>query len=126
MQANHNIRYRLTTPNTVLMVRPSGFRPNEQTAIDNSFQKPGTSSERSKAKVSENASAEFDEMVQTLRKNDIAVEVFNTEGDSTPDAVFPNNWLSTHHNGLLVTYPMHCENRRAERREDIVSFLKQH
>nr|WP_283625705.1 arginine N-succinyltransferase [Alteromonas macleodii] len=126
MQASHIKNSRLTTPNSVLMVRPCAFRPNEQTAKDNSFQKPLVSTGRNRAEISKNACAEFDEMVRTLRMNHITVEVFETEGENTPDAVFPNNWLSTHPNGLLVTYPMYCENRRAERRDDIVSYLQQH
>ncbi|HAO17443.1 MAG TPA: amidinotransferase, partial [Alteromonas macleodii] len=108
MQASHIRNSRLTTPNSVLMVRPCAFRPNEQTAKDNSFQKPLVSTGKNRAEISKNACAEFDEMVRTLRMNHITVEVFETEGENTPDAVFPNNWLSTHPNGLLVTYPMYC------------------
>ncbi|OJF68509.1 hypothetical protein BK026_06755 [Alteromonas sp. V450] len=126
MQASYITNSRLTTPNTVLMVRPCGFRPNEQTAKDNSFQKPLVATQKSREEISKNACMEFDEMVRTLRANHITVEVFETEKENTPDSVFPNNWLSTHPNGLLVTYPMHCENRREERRKDIVSYLQQH
>ncbi|MHC6646720.1 citrulline utilization hydrolase CtlX [Alteromonas sp. HB246098] len=126
MQASHITNTRLTTPNTVLMVRPCHFRPNEQTAKDNSFQKPFVLKRENIEEISKNACIEFDEMVRTLRINHMTVEVFETEDEKTPDSVFPNNWLSTHPNGLLVTYPMYCENRRNERRGDIISYLQKH
>lgn len=126
MQTTQSLITCSTIPNTVLMVRPFGFRPNEQTAKDNSFQKSYALSQFAMKEISESANIEFDEMVRTLQKNGITVEVFNSEKEDTPDAVFPNNWFSTHPNGLLVTYPMYCENRRNERREDIVSYLQKH
>ena len=126
MQDSHIKNSRLTTPNSVLMVRPCHFRPNEQTAKDNSFQKPFVLKRENIEEISKNACIEFDEMVRTLRINHITVEVFETENEKTPDSVFPNNWLSTHPNGLLVTYPMYCENRRNERRGDIVRYLQKH
>ena len=126
MQTNYAVSTKSIIPNTVLMVRPNAFRPNEQTAKDNSFQAPLDIVNANTSKISEDAKREFDDMVSTLRRNDINVEVFESEEKNTPDSVFPNNWLSTHPNGLLITYPMHCENRRVERRDDIVSYLQQH
>lgn len=126
MQTNYAVSTKSIIPNTVLMVRPNAFRPNEQTAKDNSFQAPLDIVNANTSKISKDAKREFDDMVSTLRRNDINVEVFESEEKNTPDSVFPNNWLSTHPNGLLITYPMHCENRRAERRDDIVSYLQQH
>ncbi len=88
MQASHIKNSRSTTPNSVLMVRPCAFRPNEQTAKDNSFQKPLVSTGKNRAKISKNACAEFDEMVRTLRMNHITVEVFETEGETRPMPYF--------------------------------------
>lgn len=107
----------------VLMVRPLAFRPNEQTAKDNRFQQVLPDNLVQLNRVAQQATSEFDAMVQTLQANHIAVSVFEASNPNTPDAVFPNNWLSTHSNGLVVTYPMYCENRRAERREDVIAYL---
>jgi arginine N-succinyltransferase len=116
----------LNTPQHVLMVRPIAFRPNEQTAHDNTFQHTLPLSQTEQDALAKQALAEFDAMVEVLNANDITVSVFDAIDKNTPDAVFPNNWLSTHPCGMLVTYPMFCENRRAERRNDIVNYLKGH
>lgn len=96
---------------TVLMIRPGSFRSNEETAINNYFQHRGQSE---KIKVS--AQLEFDHFVATLRKNDIQVIVIENDPDrDTPDALFPNNWISLHQGSKIVIYPMFAENRRRER-----------
>lgn len=124
MSAIHHSHARSNTPQHILMVRPIGFRPNEQTAHDNTFQQSLPQTQADQASLGARAVAEFDAMVKVLNANDIAVSVFDAIDQNTPDAVFPNNWLSTHPSGMLVTYPMYCENRRAERRIDIVNYLK--
>ncbi|NNT72531.1 amidinotransferase [Flavobacterium sp. IMCC34852] len=111
------------TTNSILMIRPVAFRMNEQTAVNNYYQKvlDGLSPETVNAK----AQAEFDAFVNKLRKvgvNVIVVE--DTLEPNTPDSIFPNNWISFHENGDVVLYPMFAENRRAERREDILDILE--
>jgi len=111
------------TTNSILMIRPVAFRMNEQTAVNNYYQKvlDGLSPETVNAK----AQQEFDTFVNKLRKvgvNVIVVE--DTLEPNTPDSIFPNNWISFHENGDVALYPMFAENRRAERREDILDTLE--
>jgi hypothetical protein len=105
------------------MIRPVAFRMNEQTAVNNYYQKvlDGLSPETVNAK----AQAEFDAFVNKLRKVGVNVVVIeDTLEPNTPDSIFPNNWISFHENGDVVLYPMFAENRRAERREDILDILE--
>ena len=111
------------TTNSILMIRPVAFRMNEQTAVNNYYQKvlDGLSPET----VNEKAQAEFDAFVAKLRKVGVNVIVVDdTLEPNTPDSIFPNNWISFHENGDVVLYPMFAENRRAERREDILDILE--
>ena len=112
------------TTQTVLMIRPVAFRMNEQTAVNNYYQKvmdgilPAT--------VNAKAQLEFDEFVTKLKNvgvNVIVVE--DTLDPNTPDSIFPNNWISFHQTGDVVLYPMFAENRRLERREDILDLLEE-
>ncbi len=105
------------------MIRPVAFRMNEQTAINNYYQKvlDGLSPETVNIKAQE----EFDTFVNKLRMVGIDVTVVDdTLEPSTPDSIFPNNWISFHENGDVVLYPMFAENRRLERREDILDVLE--
>jgi hypothetical protein len=111
------------TTNTILMIRPVAFRMNEQTAVNNYYQKvlDGLSPETVNAK----AQQEFDTFVAKLRKAGVNVTVVeDTLDPSTPDSIFPNNWISFHESGDVVLYPMFAENRRPERREDILDILE--
>jgi hypothetical protein len=111
------------TTNSILMIRPVAFRMNEQTAINNYYQKvlDGLSPETVNTKAQE----EFDTFVNKLRIVGIDVTVVDdTMEPSTPDSIFPNNWISFHENGDVVLYPMFAENRRLERREDILDILE--
>lgn len=111
----------MQTTSTVLMVRPVRFGFNEQTAASNAFQDPGF---RNKG-VQHAALEEFDHFVETLRENGISVIVIEDAPEPhTPDSIFPNNWISTHNNGLIYLYPMEAENRRLERRTDIIDYLR--
>jgi len=104
------------------MIRPAHFGANPETANDNSFQSKGTPP----ANLAELARSEFDALVEELRLSGIDVMVFeDRENLVLPDAVFPNNWLSFHGNGVVFIYPMHPPSRRAERRDDIVSLCEQ-
>ena len=104
------------------MIRPSAFRMNTETAVNNYFQKTieGLSDQDANAK----AQQEFDAFVEKLRKEGISIYVFqdSTEPD-TPDSIFPNNWVSFHSDGRIVMYPIFAENRRLERREEIFEIL---
>ena len=111
------------TTNSVLMIRPVAFRMNEQTAVNNYYQKvlDGLSKETVNAKAQE----EFDALVRKLQLVGVNVIVVDdTLNPDTPDSIFPNNWISFHENGDVVLYPMFAENRREERREDIMDILE--
>ena len=113
------------TTSTLLMIRPVGFRMNEQTAVNNYYQKvlDGLSPE----KVNEAAIQEFDRFVGVLECKGInVISIQDTPNPDTPDSIFPNNWVSFHHDGRVALYPMFAENRRLERREDIFDDLKNH
>lgn len=110
--------------NAILMIRPVAFRMNEQTAVNNYYQKvlDGLTPENVNAKAQE----EFDTFVQKLKMVGIDVTVVDdTLNPDTPDSIFPNNWISFHENGDVALYPMFAENRRAERREDILDILEE-
>ncbi len=103
------------------MVRPHGFAPNAETAASNAFQRPA---EQGLAELRRQAIAEFDGMVGALREAGIAPLVFeDTDEPVKPDAVFPNNWVTSHADGRVFLYPMESVARRAERRLDIVESL---
>jgi hypothetical protein len=107
---------------TILMVRPVNFRFNEQTATNNYYQKQlvGLSS----IQIQQKAQQEFDDFVALLKSKEIIVEVIeDTVEPSTPDSIFPNNWISFHQEGAIGLYPMYAQNRRLERREDIITTL---
>lgn len=110
--------------NSILMIRPVAFRMNEQTIVNNHFQKELR--EMLPSAVNAKAQQEFDAFVEQLRAVGVNVVVVDDllETD-TPDSIFPNNWVSFHENGDVVLYPMFAENRRAERREDVLDILEQ-
>jgi hypothetical protein len=108
--------------NSVLMIRPSRFYPNPETAADNAFQR---NTDRDSFALALLARREFDAAVQTLRAAGVNVHVFEDTADpEKPDAVFPNNWISTHHDGRIALFPMYSALRRCERRQDIVEELR--
>ena len=110
--------------NSVLMIRPCRFYPNPETAADNAFQ---ARLDRAADTLSPVARKEFDAAVQTLRASGVNVHVFeDTAEPEKPDAVFPNNWISTHHDGRIALFPMYSAMRRRERRHDIVGELRKH
>ncbi len=111
----------MTLASTILMVRPAAFGFNEETAANNYFQfNPGLS----KVELQQKALAEFDRMVLKLRENDIDVIVIDDSRDPPkPDAIFPNNWLSTSPGGTLFVYPLYAPSRRTEKRDEILEQL---
>lgn len=101
------------------MVRPAKFAFNPQTAATNSFQSPNSED------VHEQALAEFDSVVAQFRGAGIHIELIQDDAASPlPDSIFPNNWFSTHPRGELLLYPMLTENRRAERKKEIIDLLR--
>jgi hypothetical protein len=108
--------------NAVVVIRPHYFRPNEVTAQDNAFQK--TDAQANAAEISKRALIEVNGLISKLREHDIRVHDFDDKSDQTPDSVFPNNWFSTHAGGHVAIYPMYPENRRIERRSDVIEMLK--
>ena len=118
----------MQTTDKVLMIRPVRFSYNSQTAVNNAFQESGIPEELSQRQ----ALKEFDAYVEMLRNEGIEVMVVeDTATPHTPDSIFPNNWLSLHSaeeladvgSRVAVLYPMFAENRRAERRQDIIEAL---
>ena len=107
----------------LIMIRPVHFAFNEQTAESNAFQDVKLAAQP-KDIAQEDARGEFDEMVQQLQAMGVEVMVYEDTSDSdTPDSIFPNNWVSFHASGKVVIYPMQAENRRLERRQDIIDDL---
>ncbi|WP_419213907.1 citrulline utilization hydrolase CtlX [Maribacter sp. X9] len=108
--------------NTILMIRPVSFRMNEQTAVNNFFMED---IDMKNYVINENAQKEFDAFVTVLKNHGVNVIVVeDTKEPDTPDSIFPNNWISFHSNGTVGIYPMFAENRRNERREDILEILE--
>ena len=109
----------MQTTNHILMIRPVGFRFNEQTAGNNKFQQASAEDD-----VQQQALKEFDDFAALLRSHEIEVTVVDDTIDpETPDSIFPNNWVSFHENGEVFLYPMYSENRRLERRKEILEQL---
>lgn len=116
---------RSQTTSNILMIRPVNFGFNQETAESNAFQN-AEFGKQNKDKSQQIALGEFDEMVSNLRKVGVNIIVIDdTSETDTPDSIFPNNWVSFHGNGTVITYPMQAENRRLERREDIIKLLSE-
>ncbi|HBB48544.1 MAG TPA: amidinotransferase, partial [Flavobacteriaceae bacterium] len=109
--------------NTILMIRPAVFRMNEETAVNNYFQ---NSLSQTDQEVIDLARAEFDAFVTQLREQGIQIIVVDDDPAlDTPDSIFPNNWISFHSDGRVALYPMFAENRRRERREEVLEAVEQ-
>ncbi len=109
---------------TVLMIRPANFRANAQTIENNYYQNKAEN--LLPATLQAKALAEFDDFVKQLETIGVRVIVIDdTPTPDTPDAVFPNNWVSFHNTGTVAVYPMFAPNRRLERREDVLDRLEE-
>jgi hypothetical protein len=107
-------------PSAVVMIRPLHFRSNPDTAVDNAFQTSGPAT----ASVAQEAYQEVTRMAHTLEKAGVTVHLFDDEAGDRPDAVFPNNWFSTHAGGHVAIYPMATPSRQRELRWDVIQLLK--
>lgn len=110
----------MQTTSHLLMIKPVAFDFNTETAVNNAFQQQGSNDQ-----AQEKAEAEFDGFVQKLSDAGIDVTVVqDTPIPHTPDSIFPNNWISFHHDGSIVLYPMFAENRRAERKQNVFDTIQ--
>ena len=110
-------------PGAVVMVRPHRFHPNPETAADNTFQALATT--HPATETARRAHAEVTAAAAQLEAAGVRVHLFDDLGErNTPDSVFPNNWFSTHAGGHVAIYPMVADNRRRERRSDVIELLK--
>ncbi|HWY78807.1 MAG TPA: arginine deiminase-related protein [Candidatus Sulfotelmatobacter sp.] len=110
----------------IIMVRPDHFGFNSQTAKTNPFQHIPTTVHKSAAEIRHAAIGEFTKMVEELKQHGIEVSLLPSRLDvTTPDAVFPNNWFSSHHDGKLIIYPILTQNRRSERQIEVLLTLLQ-
>ncbi len=109
-------------PQSIMMIRPAAFGFNAQTAPSNAFQQSVI--DRTET-IQQRAFDEFNRMVDLLESNDIDVHVFDDSPEILkPDAIFPNNWISFHPDGKVILYPMLAQNRRLERRVDVIQSLQ--
>jgi hypothetical protein len=109
----------MQTTSHILMIRPSHFDFNKETAVNNSFQ-----INTGDHLVPEKALNEFDQFVIKLRSYDIDVTVVQDTADPyTPDSIFPNNWISFHSEDTICLYPMFAENRRKERKQSVLDQI---
>ena|GEM_PF-3397766 len=116
----------IQAPGAVVMIRPHCFHPNPETAADNAFQRCGAEhNNEERAGIAAAARNEVTNAAAALEAAGVRTHVFDDHGESqTPDSVFPNNLFSTHPGGHIALYPMHCANRRRERRTDLIKMLK--
>jgi hypothetical protein len=104
----------------VLMIRPLHFVFNEETAVNNSFQVKGDQED-----LAHKAVEEFDGLVSELKSAGIEVTIVEDSADPhTPDAIFPNNWISFHESGVYCLYPMFAPNRRKERKAEVLDLIR--
>ena len=112
----------MESPTTLLLIRPSHIRSNEETALNNYYQQ----SHLQHQDFETLAHQEFNNLVDQLNVIGVNTLVYEINDDlNTPDAHFPNNWISFHENGIVALYPMFASNRRLERRNSVLTFIKQ-
>ena len=113
---------RKQTTRHLLMVRPANFAYNEETAVNNAFQTRAEANQA--AEIHKKALLEFDAFVDKLRKSGVHVVVARDSAlPLKPDAIFPNNWITFHQEGLMITYPMFAPTRRKERRRQVIDTV---
>ena len=108
--------------NTVFLVSPTSFGFNPETATSNVFQHHLNLSEKN---IQLKAQQEWDRVCALLVKEKInVIAVIDTSIPTKPDALFPNNWMTTHADGKIIVYPLLAPNRRTEKRADIILQMK--
>lgn len=108
----------------IVMVRPAAFQYNVQTAETNDYQQRSLTFD--KEEVLLKAQEEFDTMVKILRSKGVNIHVvLDSPEPEKPDAIFPNNWFTTHRDGRIFLYPMKTQNRRLERSYEVIQYLKE-
>src|SRR5450631_788439 len=111
----------MQTTSKDLMIRPMHFMYNEETDVNNSFQIKGDA-----GSISEKAVEEFGGLVKIMQNAGIDVTVVEDSAEPhTPDAIFPNNWISFHESGIYCLYPMFASNRRRERKSAVLEIIKE-
>lgn len=111
-----------SSPAAAVLVRPHHFAVNPDTAKDNAFQ---SRDEHDARAIATAAYEETSALAEALVERGVTVHLFDDERDDRPDAIFPNNWFTTHADGRIALYPMRSPLRRSERRTDIVDALSQ-
>jgi hypothetical protein len=115
----------MQSTNSIMMVRPAAFGYDPETAANNAFQNKPADVEGQDLQAK--AVAEFDQVAATMRANGVNLYVVQDKPDPLrPDAIFPNNWISTHEDGTVILYPMMAPNRRLERRQDVLDDLEKY
>ena len=123
LHSSINKRLMSQITNSILMIKPTGFTYNGETAENNHFQNPITT--QTQQQISENALREFDNLVYKLDTKGVNLTVLDPKDNHlNPDAVFPNNWFSVHKDGTKVLYPMFAKSRRKERDLEIFNLLE--
>ncbi|MBS1915303.1 MAG: amidinotransferase [Bacteroidetes bacterium] len=109
----------MQTTSHLLMIRPVNFSFNAETAVNNAFQVKGATDQ-----AQQKGLKEFDDFVNVLTQNGVDVTVVNDTPDPyTPDSIFPNNWVSFHDDGTVLLYPMFAQNRRLERKPNVLQTI---
>ncbi|HQV51564.1 MAG: amidinotransferase [Flavobacteriales bacterium] len=106
------------TAKNVILIRPTGFDFDPETSASNGFQRS-----EPLVDVQKKAAEEFDGLLERLRQCGIGFTVLDPKDPKAPNAVFPNNWFSTHEDGKVVLYPMLTGSRRVERDPDMERVL---
>jgi len=111
------------TSKYLMLIRPKNFSSNEETLASNDFQNR-LKETSSLSSIRETVDSEFSNMSNILMDHGIDHIVFDDIDDlGSPDAIFPNNWVTLHESGTVVLYPMMSPKRRKERRPDITRLL---
>lgn len=117
------LRKNMQSTSRVLLVKPAHFGFNIETEKSNAFQHQ---LDEKVEIIQEKAVLEFEAFAATLSAKGVEVFIFDDTPDPVkPDAVFPNNWISFHHDGTVILYSMQAPNRRFERRMDILESIEQ-
>lgn len=105
----------------IMMMEPADFYSNPQTMETNTYQ---AENDRPAADINAQAIREFRAFRDTLVEHGVIVTTALGQ-KGCPDDIYCNNWVSTHADDKMVLYPMLADNRRLERRAELIALLKQ-